>query len=323
MTRLDELVAAVRAHAGLRSKASIALIREVFGAADWFAGPGDDAAVVDDGEGRVVVCGEALYPPFAQADPFGAGVAAVLTNVNDVAAMGGVPLAVVDTLVGEEDACRAALEGMRYASGIYQVPIVGGHLTISPTPLAVSAFAVGRCRTPLSALAVRPGQRLGLLACLEGEMRPDFPFFRSFDPRGERLGGDVRLLAELADAGHLVAAKDVSMAGLVGSLAMLLEPTGCGVTIDVADVPCPDGVDLDRWLVAFPCFAFLVCPSDSGEPACREAAERRGLAYAPLGVVDDSGLVVLADGRERGTVIDLAVEPVTGLRPPAPPAPSG
>ena len=123
---------------------------------------------------------------------------------------------------------------MRYASGLYQVPIVGGHLTIADQPLSVSAFAVGRCPVPLSSTAAAPGQRLGLLACLDGEMRTDFPFFRSFAERGERLGGDVRLLAELAGSGACVAAKDVSMAGMFGSLAMLLEPSGCGVT--VADV---------------------------------------------------------------------------------------
>ncbi|MGH9118157.1 MAG: AIR synthase related protein [Acidimicrobiales bacterium] len=315
---LDELVSRLRDHAGLRSKRPIAMVREVFGATDWIAGPGDDGAVVDDGDGRLVVCGEAMYPPFAATDPYGAGVAAVLTNVNDVAAMGGVPLAVVDTIVGEESACRGALEGMRYASQLYQVPIVGGHLTIAAQPLSVAAFAVGRCPVPLSSTAAAPGQRLGLLVCLDGEMRTDFPFFRSFVERGERLGGDVRLLAELAGAGTCVAAKDVSMAGMFGSLAMLLEPSGCGVAIAESAVPCPEGVDLAQWLVAFPCFAFLVCTTAELEPRCCDAAEGRGLSYASLGELDATGRIELARDGERRTVIDLGREDVTGLRSPAP-----
>jgi selenophosphate synthetase-related protein len=314
---LDDLVALVRSHPGLRSKASIAVVRDVFGPGDWVTGPGDDAALVDAGDGpagRVVVCGEALYPPFAQRDPFGAGVAAVLTNVNDVAAMGGEPLGIVDTLVGGEDACRTAMEGMREASRLYQVPIVGGHVTISDGPLSISAFAVGRCRTPLSSTAAAPGQRLGLLACLEGDMRDDFPFFRSFEPRGERLGGDVRLLARLADEGACVAAKDVSMAGLIGSLAMLLEPTRCGVTIDLDTLPRPDGVALDRWLISFPCYAFLVCsPDGDAGTRCRTAAGERGLTYSELATLDASGRIELVSGGERRTAFDLTTEAITGL----------
>jgi uncharacterized protein len=318
---LDQLVRLLREHPGMLSKRPIAMVREVFGPTDWLGGPGDDGAVVDAGDAgdrRLVVCGEALYPPFATSDPYGAGVAAVLTNVNDVAAMGGRPLAVVDTLVGEADACRAALEGMRYASELYQVPVVGGHLTIAEQALSVSAFAVGRCPVPLRSAAAAPGQRLGLLACLEGEMRSDFPFFRSFAERGVELGGDVRLLAELAADGACVAAKDVSMAGLFGSLAMLLEPSGCGVTISLPAIPCPAGVDLDRWLISFPCFAFLVCTTAEREPDCRAAAKRRGLTYASLGVLDDTGRIAIgADGAVR-TVVDLARQEITGLRPPSP-----
>ena len=45
-----------------------------------------------------------------------------------------------------------------------------------------------------------PGQSLIVGCCLDGQMRPDFPFFPSFDERGTKLAGDVRLLAEGADA---------------------------------------------------------------------------------------------------------------------------
>ena len=197
-SRLDALVTAVRSSAGWRSKQHIGVVGDVFGAPDWRCGPGDDGAVVDADGTSLIVCGEAILPAFLSADPFGAGIAAVLTNVNDVAAIGAVPLAVVDTLVGDEATCRTAAEGMRHASALYDVPVVGGHLTIDPVRRALSAFALGRCPgPPLSATAVRPGHRLGLLGCLEGTMRSDFPFFPSFDERDDRLAGDVRLPGRL------------------------------------------------------------------------------------------------------------------------------
>ena len=195
------------------------------------------------------------------------------------------------------------------------MPVVGGHLTNSADRVALSAFAVGRCPGPaLSATRAAPGQRLALVVCLDGTMRSDFPFFPSFDERGRALAGDVRLFADLAVDGVVAAAKDVSMAGLFGSLAMLLEPTRCGVSIAVDAVPVPTGVDFEAWALCFPCFAFLVTVPPSSEERCRQAVEGRGLTFAPLGTLDDSGIVELVDGGGAAVVVDLNVESVTGLR---------
>ncbi len=106
MTELEQLAAALRALPGVQSKAAIGLVAEVFGGGDWYAGPGDDGAVLPHGEGQVVVGWEALLPAFVARDPYGAGMAAVLANVNDLAAMGAVPVALLDTVVGPEDVSR-------------------------------------------------------------------------------------------------------------------------------------------------------------------------------------------------------------------------
>jgi uncharacterized protein len=311
---LVDLAARIRSAPGWTDKAHIAVVREVFGPGDWLRGPGDDGAVVAVGGEAVIACGEAILPDFVERDPYGAGVAAVVTNVNDVAAMGAVPLAIVDTVVGPPDTCRAALEGMRFASDLYEVPVVGGHLTSSRDRVALSAFAVGRgVGRPLSATRVAPGQRLALVACLEGTMRADFPFFPSFDERGSQLAGDVRLLSDLAADGVIEAAKDVSMAGLFGSLAMLLEPTRCGVSIAVDAVPVPDGVAFEAWALCFPCFAFLVTLAPGSEDRCRRAVERRGLSYAALATVDASAILRLTDGVDAVELVDLDADAVTGL----------
>src|SRR5437867_5893708 len=267
---LGAIVAAVRRHPGIRNKAPLVLVADVLGWSDWRGGPGDDGAVVAAGDATLVVGGEALWPPFVDADPFAAGVAAVLANVNDLAAMGAVPLAVVDTIVASEATARRALEGMHHASALYQVPVVGGHLTIHDGPPAVSAFGLGWAPSGhvLSATHVEAGQHLLLACCTEGEMRADFPFFGSFAARGEGLGGDVRTLAVVAGSGAAVAAKDVSMAGLVGSLAMLLECNRLGVTLELDGLPRPDGIALADWLVCFPCFAFLLCAPAGREDDC-------------------------------------------------------
>ena len=126
---LEALARHLRSHAALHAKAEIALVSEVVGRGSWVHGPGDDGAVVrmrdgaDPADGHVIACGEALLPAFVAGDPYGAGFAAVLTNVNDLAAMGATPRGIVDTIVGTPEVAREALRGMHDASRLYAVPL--------------------------------------------------------------------------------------------------------------------------------------------------------------------------------------------------------
>ena len=324
---VSALVETVRSHPGVIAKSEIGVVSEVFPGTDWLAGPGDDGAVVTEAGISLVVGGEAILPSFVAADPYGAGIAAVTTNVNDLAAMGARPLALVDTVTGPRPVIQRVLEGMRWAAGLYQVPVVGGHLTVTGGPPGLSAFGLGRADRPLSARYAEPGQSLVVACCVDGRMRADFPFFPSFDERGGRLAGDVRLLAEGASAGWVAAAKDVSMAGLVGSLAMLLECNRLGVTLDLDAVPVPPGVALEQWVNCFPCFAFLLCVPAGLEGECLRAFAGRGLAAAVAGALDGSGQVRVCSAGRVATVFDLARDSVTNLARPggpagcAPPAP--
>jgi hypothetical protein len=177
----------------------------------------------------------------------------------------------------------------------------------------VSAFGVGDAPAPLSVTRAEPGQSLVVAAALDGEMRPDFPFFPAFRARGDRCAGDVRLLGALARDGVCVAAKDISMAGLIGSLAMLLECDGLGVTVDLDAVPTPAGVPLTRWLNCFPSFGFLLCVPPGREDECLAAFAGRDLAAAVVGTLDDSGELAVRSGDERELVLRLDEFRVTGL----------
>jgi uncharacterized protein len=317
---LQALARTVRNHPGVAAKAEIDLASEVFPSTGWLSGPGDAGAVVTDQDVSLVVGGEAILPSFVAADPYGAGVAAVTTNLNDLAAMGAWPLALVHTVTGPREAIRRVLEGMRWASGWYQVPVVGGHLTVTEGPPGLSAFGLGRADYPLSAQAAEPGQSLLAGCCPDGQMWPDFPFFSSFDERGPKLAGDIRLLAEGAESGWVAAAKNVSMAGLVGSLAMLLECNRLGVSLDLGALPVPAGVTVETWISCFPCLSFLLCVPPGREDDCLGAFGRRGLAVATVGTLDDTGLLRLGSAGQTATVFDLSVESVTNLARPADPA---
>lgn len=320
---LAEVVAQFKGSAALAGKASIGLVGEILGATDWVHGPGDDTAVVALGDEHLLVAGEAIWPPLVASDPFGAGVAAVVANVNDVAAMGGRGLALVDQIVAPEAIARRVLEGIRYAAGLYGLPVAGGHLTIWNGAPSVSASIVGRAVRPLSSTAAAAGQECLLAACLQGRMRGDFPIFSSIAERGSELAGDVEVLASLAESGLVASAKDVSMAGILGSLAMLLEPSGCGAAVDLAAIPGPAGVPPAAWLAAFPTYGFLLTAAGADVAAVRAEFGSRGLACERIGSLDGSGRLRVALAGEEAEILDLGTRAVTGLTGPAPAAGAG
>jgi uncharacterized protein len=311
---LPALAALVRVAPGLRAKHDLDLLERLPGGRAAF--DGDDAAAIPQGDGFLLLCAEAISPALLEGDPFAAGAAAVATNLADIRAMGGRPLALVDTLVTAERAhAERVLDGLAWAADLLGVPVVGGHLTITEGPAALSAACTGTARALLRAADARPGDVLLAAFCLDGRWRntPGIPIFTSLRDRpAERLRDDGEALVEVAESGLCRAARDVSMPGVAGSLLQMLELTGgCGATLDLDHLPRPEGLPLTDWLVTFPSFGFLLAAAPERAAAATEAFTRRGLACAACGAFDDSGVLRLAAGGATADVWDLAAEPVT------------
>jgi hypothetical protein len=104
------------------------------------------------------------------------------------------------------------------------------------------------------------------------------------------------------------------MAGLVGSLAMLLEPNRLGVELDLDVLPTPTGVPLADWLGCFPCYAFVLTSPSERAAECVAAFHDRGLSAAVVGTLDGTGQVRLRQGASTSVVFELATEGITYLR---------
>jgi selenophosphate synthetase-related protein len=310
---LERLAEIVRAAPGLEAKRELSLVAETL--AGVSAGLGDDAAAVPDGEGYLLFAAEAIWPPLVATRPFAAGVAAVNANVADLRAMGGRALGIVPTVLARDRAqAEEMLRGLADGAGLLGVSVLGGHLSTGHEP-ALSAFAWGRARALLSSSAARAGDRVLLASCLEGGYMGELPFFSSLRAgrSPERLAGDGEPLVEIAEGGLCACARDISMPGILGSLLQLLEASGAGATVDVEGIPRPAGVALERWLVTFPSYGFLLCAAPERADAVCEAFRRRELSCAPIGEIDAGRRLLIAAGDERALVWDLAGEPLTGL----------
>ncbi|GAA2078760.1 GNAT family N-acetyltransferase [Aeromicrobium halocynthiae] len=271
---------------------------------------GDDAAPVP-GSDLLAAC-DAILPSMVERDPEWAGWCAVLVNLNDISAMGAVPVGLLDA-VGARDAsfARRILRGLSDASHAWGVPVLGGHTQLG-VPASLSVTALGRTARPVRGGGGRAGEALRLTADLGGRWRPGYTGSQ-WDSSSHRRSDELRALARVVPALRPTAAKDVSMAGIIGTTGMLAEASGCKAVLDVADVPTPRDVRAGDWLTCFPGFAMVTT-----EPAPARAAQAR--ADLPPGV-ETAVCGRLSVGRgvdlrwPDGLVTSAVTATVTGLGP--------
>jgi putative N-acetyltransferase (TIGR04045 family) len=263
---------------------------------------GDDGAPVP-GSDLVAAC-DAIIPSMVERDPEWAGWCSVLVNLNDLAAMGAEPVGLLDAL-GARDRSFASrvLGGLRRASAAWNVPVLGGHTQFG-VPAALSVTALGRAKHPIPGGGGQPGHRVRLTADLGGGWRPGYAG-RQWDSTSHRRTPELRAMHSATANALPAAAKDVSMAGVVGTLGMLAEASGCGAVLDVAAVPRPKQATMGDWLTCFPGFAMLTTAwsgstMEAGPAVSAECGE----------LVPGAGVSLRWPDGETTTVID---DRVTGM----------
>jgi uncharacterized protein len=303
---VTDLVAALKETRGFRHKTDIAgvmssLARYVPGnASSDLVAMGDDCAAIVDGDGYLLFAIEGLVSDFVRDMPWFAGYSSVMVNVSDIYAMGGRPIAVVDALWSNGlGAAEDVLAGMAAASSVYGVPIVGGHSNTRSDQAQLAVAILGRAKKLLSSFNARPGDCLMMAVDLRGAFEDPYPFWNaSVSAPAARLRADLELLPMLAESGLCDAAKDISMAGALGTALMLLECSGVGASIDLSRLPSPPGHDRLRWLSAFPSFGFVMSVREEHAVQVERSFVERGLACAVIGTVDASRKVVLHERDE-------------------------
>jgi len=313
-----DLVAALRETRGFRQKTDIPDVVSTLarhlprGALDLAQAVaiGDDCAAIPDGDGYLLFAIEGMVSDFVRDMPWFAGYSSVMVNVSDIYAMGGRPLAVVDALWSDGlSKAEDVLAGMAAASAAYQVPIVGGHSNTRSDQAQLAVSIIGRANKLLSSFNARPAEHLLMAVDLRGAFEDPYPFWNaSVVAPAARLRADLELLPTLAESGLCDAAKDISMAGTLGTALMLLDCSGVGATIHLDRIPAPPDVPRLRWLSAFPSFGFVMSVSEQNVSEVQRMFVDRGLACADIGLIEASSKVVLREHDDTAVLWDFGVD---------------
>ena len=320
---LDSLVSDIRRHPGVTRKATISDVISFFpdmAMDNILASYGEDAAVVAHNDDALLLAADGIMEALLKANPFNAGYYAVLVNLNDISAMGGVPLAMVDIVsMKDERVCAQVMRGIEAAVSKFGVPIVGGHTHPDCAYDAIDVAILGTAKKDevIFSHTAQAGDDVIMAMDLDGRFPPSLPY--AWDTTSHKDNETCRrqmlTMNEIGRRKLARSGKDISNPGSIGTLGMLLETSGKGAVVDIEKVPTPAGVDLSQWLRAYQgCGFVLTCPPENSREVINIFADV-GVTAAVAGKVDDTKKLVLRMNGESAEVFDFTVDKITGCDP--------
>lgn len=317
---LGELAAELRRSLGILHKQDIQTAAERLSKVVAFPNQapillGDDCAAIPDGNDYLLLAAEGMWPTLVETDPWFAGWCAVMVNVSDIYAMGGRPIAVVDTIWSQSpESVDLLWQGMVAASQAFNVPIVGGHTSCHSPYAALSVAILGRAKRLITSFSAQPGDVLLHVTDMQGHMHPQYPFWNAAtDCERDRLQSNLDLLPALAESGLCDTGKDISMGGIVGTTLMLLETSGYGAVLDVGAIAPPPGVELLPWLLSFPSYGYLLSVRPEAVEQIQPQFHNRGLVCEPVGRITEGQTLTLKLGKASLCFWDFATTALTGF----------
>ncbi|MFO8166115.1 MAG: AIR synthase related protein [Desulfatiglandales bacterium] len=320
---LDDIVQAVRNYLGLVRKNSIKYVFEILKQTHQFGiqlpNYGDDAAVIPWKGEYLLLAADGMMAGLLINEPYAAGKAAVMVTVNDIYAMGGRPIGMVNVLASGDERQRSSIvKGIEKGCRKLQVPMLGGHThpDTATGEASLSVAILGSARKLLRSHQAREGDDLILGIDLNG--RRGCKSVVSWDANSgstpEQLLFRLEALPEIAEKELSCAAKDVSNAGILGTISIMLENSGKGGEIDIEAIPRPTSIGLIDWLHCFQSFGFILAVQPEHSKEVQDLFLARNIDSAIVGKVTSSALIGVHKGNKRKILFDFEKEEITGIR---------
>ena len=275
---------------------------------------GDDAAVLRNGSEFLLLAIEEINRALMSEDPRWAGFCSVLANVNDIYAMGGTPLAMVNTVSFQDNQQGEQIcEGIREACEKYRVPMVGGHFTPEGEALTLSVAILGKTENVLTSFDAQEGDALIIAVDLKGRQYNNFLNWNCItDKTSEEVLNKLGVMPLIAGQGLAHAAKDISNAGIVGTIGMLLETSGKGGEIFLDKIPSPEGIEFIEWLKMYPSYGFVLSSTEDNAGELTDIFSRKGYAAGVIGKVTRDKKMILRYKGERDLLFDFSSDFIVG-----------
>jgi selenophosphate synthetase-related protein len=274
-------------------------------------GLGDDCGYLEEGGGYLLLTVDSMREGLLSRPRF-AGFCAVNVSANDIYATGGCPLGVVDVMhvpEGDDAWALEAARGLREGCEFFGLEMLGGHLDAGASRRGLSVAALGRAGRVIPGFGAGPGDAVLLAFDPVGRWEGEALIWDSSSGRDpQRVLENYAVLPEIAENGLATSCRDVSNAGISGTLAMLAAACGVGAALDLDRVPRPEGVGLWEWLAAYPSYGFILTAPPRRAEGLEELFRLQGLAAGVCGEIREGPRLAFSLGGEEASVTNPLAE---------------
>ena len=224
---------------------------------------GDDASAIDIGNNQVVlIAADGIWGQIMNVNPYWAGYCSVLVNVNDIAAMGGKPLAMVNIMsVKHDEIYENLLAGIKDGCLKFGVPMVGGHLHPDGEvdSLGVAIVGIAKKDKLITSFGAEVGDKIIVAIDLDGKPHEMFElnWDTTYDKDKQLVQDQITAVQYLAERDYIKSGKDISNPGILGTLEMLLETSDKGAIVNLEDIPKNENISWENWLKSYPGSGFI------------------------------------------------------------------
>ena len=318
---LIDIINEIRNYPGLTRKRNIyratSLLTPVADFGATIADFGEDAAVIQYKDEFLLLAAEGIWSGLIEANPYGAGKASVMASVNDIYAMGGRPLAMVNVVgISESKYYEEIMRGIQKGCEKFKVPMVGGHLHPDTREVSLSVAILGVAIKLLLSNNAREGQDIVFAVDLDGrgyQCKPVISWDTNSGKNSQQVLSRLEILPQLAEKELCATAKDVSNGGLLGTIALLLETSQRGAFIDIDRVPKPPHFPTIDWLKAFLSYGFILCADKGKTETIISEFKDKNITAGVIGEITAEQQLVISFEGEQGILFDFERESITGI----------
>ncbi len=303
-------------------------------------GPGENAGVVDIGDGQAVVFKMESHNHPSYIEPYQGAATGVGGILRDVFTMGARPIAAMNALsFGEKDhpktrqLVHGVVEGVGGYGNCFGVPNVGGEVRFHPAyngNCLVNAFAAGLADTDkifysaasgvgmpvvyLGAKTGRDGVGGATMASAEFDetIEEKRPTVQVGDPFTEKRLMEACL--ELMQTGAVISIQDMGAAGLTCSAVEMGDKGNLGVRLDLEKVPCrEEAMTAYEMMLSESQERMLMVLRPEKEAEAKAIFDKWDLDFAIVGeTIDEDRFLIMHNGAVKA---DLPLKALSGNAP--------